>query len=351
VSDDYALSIVVPAFNEHQSLPLLVDDIVAVVRDLDCRSWEIVLVDDGSTDGTTDLMRRLAADNPRIKAVLLRTNFGKAAAMMAGFQEAEGDIVITMDADLQDDPVEIPNFIHEIQKGYDLVSGWKKERNDPLEKRVASRFFNAMVRRVSGVTLQDNNCGFKAYRRWCVQELQLRGNQHRFVAAILSWRGARIGEIPVRHHKRKFGTSKYGIARYFHGAFDLATLILLTKFSQNPLYFFGLLSLPFMILGGLIGGYLLVNHVLYVMFTTVGFQLTMRPLLILAIFLMLVGVLIFLIGLLSELVLRSATFGKGYWVRETVSRRLTQDAALPLSPLRGSAGEPAKGRLEDQEIE
>jgi glycosyltransferase involved in cell wall biosynthesis len=332
VNDDYALSIVIPAYDEMQSLPLLVDEVVAVVRGLPCHSWELILVDDGSRDGTTDVMRRLATESRHIKAVLLRTNFGKAAAMMAGFREAKGDIVITMDADLQDDPQEIPNFIREIQSGYDLVAGWKKERHDPLEKRLASRFFNAVVRFVSGVDLHDNNCGFKAYRRWCVQDLQLRGNQHRFVAAILLPRGARIGEIPVRHHRRRYGSSKYGgAARYFQGAFDLATLILLTKFSQNPLYFFGLLGLPLIILGGVIGGYLFVNHLLYLAFTTIGFQLTMRPLLILAIFLVLTGVLIFLIGLVAELVLRSATFETGYLVREVVGRRSAQadDPAAP----------------------
>ena len=354
MSDNYVLSIVIPAYDEVQSLPLLVENIVAVVQDLPCRAWELILVDDGSTDGTTELMRRLAAENRRIKAVLLRTNFGKSAAMMAGFQEAEGDIVITMDADLQDDPREIPSFIRQIQSGYDLVSGWKKQRNDSLEKRLSSGFFNAVVRKVSGVKLHDNNCGFKAFRRWCVNDLQLRGNQHRFVAAILAWRGARIGEIPVHHHERQFGTSKYGIARYFHGAFDLATLILLTKFSQKPLYFFGLVSLPFIILGGLIGVYLLFNHVLYLVFITTGFPLTLRPLLILAVFLILIGVLISLIGLLAELVLRSATFDKGYWVREVVGHRSAGADAAPALP----SGKPgarvgddlATGRMADREV-
>ena len=316
-----SLSIVVPAYNEVESLPILVDAIIGVLDGIECPSWEIILVDDGSTDGSTALMGALAREKRGVKAVLLRTNFGKSAAMMAGFKEAKGDIVFTMDADLQDDPQEIPAFIEKIDSGYDLVSGWKKKRNDPLEKRLPSLLFNSVVRKVSGVDLHDNNCGFKAYRRWCIQALSLRGNQHRFVAAMLSWRGARIAEIPVRHHERKFGTSKYGIARYFHGASDLATLILLTKFSQNPLYLFGLIGLPFILLGSLIFGYLLVNHILFLMTATLGFALTIRPLLIIAVFVFLMGLLIFLIGLLAELVLRSATLESGYLVREVVEGR------------------------------
>ncbi|HTP98478.1 MAG TPA: glycosyltransferase family 2 protein [Casimicrobiaceae bacterium] len=319
MSELHTLSIVIPAYNEVQSLPLLVDGIVSAVERMPLASWEIVLVDDGSTDGTAALMTRLASSRPGIKAVLLRTNFGKSAALMAGFREAAGDVVITMDADLQDDPTEIPAFVDSIDQGYDLVSGWKKERLDPLEKRLASRFFNAVVRKVSGVKLRDNNCGFKAYRRWCLDGLELRGNQHRFIPAILSWRGARIAEIPVLHHKRRFGKSNYGISRYFHGAFDLLTLLLLTKFSQKPLYFFALIGLPFVVLGGLVGAWLLYNHVLYVINPAMGFQLTTRPLLIIAVFLVLAGLLMFLIGLLAELVLRTATLGKGYSVREVVT--------------------------------
>jgi glycosyltransferase involved in cell wall biosynthesis len=291
-----SLSIVIPAYNEVESLPILVEEIVSVLDEIDCPWWEIVLVDDGSTDGTAGLMAELASQRPGVKAVLLRTNFGKSAAMMAGFNEARGDIVLTMDPDLQDDPQEIPAFIEKIESGFDLVSGWKKKRNDPLEKRLPSLFFNWVVRKVSGLELHDNNCGFKAYRQWCTKGLSLRGNQHRFVAAILSWRGASIGEIPVKHKERRFGTSKYGITRYFHGATDLATLILLTKFSQNPLYLFGLIGLPFIVLGALLGGYLLVNHILFLTTADIGFPLTNRPALIVAVFLFLIRWLMFLIG-------------------------------------------------------
>jgi len=321
MSDSRMLSVVIPAYNEVQSLSTLVDEIVAVLDPLPALDWEIVLVDDGSTDGTTALMSRLAAERGRMKAILLRTHFGKSAAMMAGFREAAGDIVITMDADLQDDPKEIPAFLGKIENGFDMVSGWKRHRKDPLEKRLASRFFNRVVRAVSGVAIHDNNCGFKAYRRWCIDALELRGNQYRFVAAILSWRGAKITEIPVAHRKRRFGASKYGITRYFHAALDLFTLVLLTKFSQNPLYFFALAGLPFFLLGASIGAYLLANHVLYMISAPIGFQLTNRPLLVIAAFLFLTGLLMFLIGLVAELVLRSAALGKGYWVKEVVVRQ------------------------------
>jgi glycosyltransferase involved in cell wall biosynthesis len=340
MSDAGALSIVVPAYNEMQSLAPLVDGIIAAVERLPLASWEIILVDDGSTDGTTTLMSRLATERHGIKAVLLRRNFGKSAALMAGFREATGDIVITMDADLQDDPTEIPAFIDKIEQGFDLVAGWKKQRHDPLEKRLASRVFNSVVRKVSGLPLHDTNCGFKAYRRWCVNSIELRGNQHRFVAAILSWRGARIVEIPITHHKREYGLSKYGVARYFHGAFDLLTLLLLTKFSQNPLYFFALVGLPFVGLGGAIGTYLLVNHIIHLIDANLGFQLTTRPLLIVAVFLLLTGLLMFLIGLVAELVLRSATLGKGYWVREVIASEAVHPQSASVSSNQPSASRP-----------
>ena len=313
-----SLSIVVPAYNEVQTLQALVEQTVAAIEGIGCESWEIILVDDGSTDGTTELMRRLATERPGVRAVVLRSNFGKSAALMAGFEVAAGEIVITMDADLQDDPAEIPRFVAKIEGGFDLVSGWKKIRQDSLEKRLPSRVFNYVVRKTSGLALHDINCGFKAYRSWCAKALEIRGNQHRFIPAILARRGARIGEIEVRHRPRQFGASKYGVTRYLQGAVDLTTLILLTKFSQKPLYLFALVGLPLLGFGALIGGYLVVNHILYKIFHTVGFELTNRPLLIVAAVLFLIGLQIFLIGLLAELVLRSSTFGTGYLVREIV---------------------------------
>jgi glycosyltransferase involved in cell wall biosynthesis len=315
-----SLSIVVPAYNEVQSLPSLVEHIIAVVTEQDGWAWELILVDDGSSDGTAEVMRRLVAETPGVKAILLRANFGKSAALMAGFDECVGEIVITMDADLQDDPAEIPAFIEKIESGFDLVSGWKKDRHDPLERRIASQMFNAVIRRASGLALHDSNCGFKAYRNWCAKALEIHGNQHRFIPAILSQCGARVGEIEVRHHARTYGASKYGMSRYFQGAVDLATLVLLTKFSQKPLYFFAMIGLPLLALGTLIGGYLLVNHVLFALFATIGFPLTIRPLLIVAVFVFLMGLLIFLIGLLAELVLRVPTLEKGYWVKDIVGR-------------------------------
>jgi len=313
-----SLSIVVPAYNEVQTLQALVEQTVAAIEGIGCKSWEIIVVDDGSTDGTTELMRRLARERPGVRAVVLRSNFGKSAALMAGFELAAGEIVITMDADLQDDPAEIPRFVAKIEGDFDLVSGWKKIRHDSLEKRLPSRVFNYVVRKTSGLALHDINCGFKAYRSWCAKALEIRGNQHRFIPAILARRGARIGEIEVRHRPRQFGASKYGITRYLQGAVDLTTLILLTKFSQKPLYLFALVGLPLIGFGALIGGYLVVNHILYKIFHTVGFELTNRPLLIVAAVLFLIGLQIFLIGLLAELVLRSSTFGTGYLVREIV---------------------------------
>ena len=326
-----ALSIVVPAYNEAQSLPTLVAEIEAALAAMGSPPSEIILVDDGSTDGTTEVIRELATSGRGVKAVLLRTNFGKAAALMAGFHEASGAIVVTLDADLQDDPAEIPRFVAAIEGGLDLVSGWKQERQDPLEKRLPSRVFNYVMRKASGVDLHDTNCGFKAYRSWCVKTLEIRGNQHRFIPAILSFRGARIGEIAVRHRPRQFGASKYGLSRYLHGAIDLATLLLLTKFAQKPLYFFALVGLPLMALGAAIGGYLVVNHLLFVIFGTIGTPLTQpRPLLIVAAGLFGVGLQIFLIGLVAELVLRSSSFGRGYWVREVIGRRADDTATPPI---------------------
>lgn len=321
------LSIVIPVLNECESIPILVEQIRSVMANGGSRpSWEIILIDDGSTDGTTDVLTQLAKNSENIVSIIFRKNFGKSAALMAGFGAASGEVVITMDGDLQDDPNEIPRLISKLNEGFDLVSGWKSDRQDPLEKRLASKMFNGVISRITGVHIHDFNCGLKGYRHWCAKVLQIRGNQHRFIPAILSWYGARITEISVTHHRRRFGRSKFGLARYFHGMFDMFTLLMLTKFSQNPLYFFGLLGMPLMLIGAAVSTYLGAAHVL---FHTMGIgeNLNTRPILVIAFFLIVMGLQIFLIGLLSEMILRAAPGSKGYTIRSIVRREsATRDA-------------------------
>ncbi len=320
MSETVALSVVIPAYNEVDSVRRLVDECIAALEANGRAPWEIVLVDDGSTDGTTEELRALAHERSGVKAVLLRAHAGKAAALMAGFREVRGDVAITMDADLQDDPAEIPRFLAALDGGLDLVSGWKKERHDPLQRRVLSRVFNYVLRTASGLALHDANCGFKAYRRWCVEGLAIRGNQHRFIPAILLRHGARVGEIEVRHRARPFGASKYGPARYAQGAVDLATMLLLTRFAQKPLYFFALVGLPLLALGVLIGAWLVASDLVHLVAPSFGAPLTIRPLLIIGAVLFLAGLQIFLIGLLAELVLQSSRIEESYDVREVVVR-------------------------------
>ncbi|MEQ1878190.1 MAG: glycosyltransferase family 2 protein [Bdellovibrionia bacterium] len=323
------LSIVVPVLNEAESIPILVDQIRSVMANGGAKpSWEIILIDDGSTDGTTEVVTQLARTSENIVSILFRKNFGKSAALMAGFGAAGGEVIITMDGDLQDDPNEIPRLVSKLNEGFDLVSGWKSDRQDPLEKRLASKMFNGVISRITGVHIHDFNCGLKGYRHWCAKTLQIRGNQHRFIPAILSWFGARIAEIPVTHHKRRFGRSKFGLARYFHGLFDMFTLLMLTKFSQNPLYFFGLVGFPLMAVGTAVSAYLGLAHIL---FHTMGIgeNLNTRPILVGAFFLIVMGLQIFLIGLLSEMILRAAPGAKGYTIRAVVRRETPARDAHP----------------------
>jgi len=240
---------VIPVLDEQDSLRELHAEIVDVFSGVDY-SWEIIFVDDGSTDSSWEVIESLTASDPNVRGIRFRRNFGKAAALNAGFKAAEGDLVFTLDADLQDDPVEIPRFIEELESGeLDVVSGWKKVRHDPWHKVIPSRVFNWLVSRLTGVKLHDHNCGFKCYRRGVVKEIRLYGELHRFIPVLAASRGWRIGEIEVNHRARQYGRSKYGVRRIVKGFLDLVTVYLLTGFRQRPQHLLGSLGLLCFALG------------------------------------------------------------------------------------------------------
>jgi len=251
------LSIVIPAYNESQNLselfPALTDVLVKLGRE-----YEIILIEDGSTDNTVEVLRGMIQADAHIKMVEMLTNSGKSNALNVGFSLAKGDIVISMDGDLQDDPLEIPRFVEKIESGYDLVTGWKKVRKDPLEKTMPSRLFNKVTSMMVGLSLHDYNCGFKAYKRNALKGLRLYGDLHRFIPALLFKQGYKVAEIPIEHHPRIHGKSKYGIERYLRGFLDLITILFLTNFKTRPLHLIGGVGLIFLGLGGIIDLYMTV---------------------------------------------------------------------------------------------
>lgn len=287
------ISVVVPVRNEEGSLPRLYEEL-AEALDPD-GLWEVVFVDDGSTDGTYSALARLHDAHERVRVVRLRRNFGKAAAFAAGFEQAGGDVVVTIDADLQDDPAEIPRLLAKLDEGFDLVSGWKTRRRDPLVRRALSRIFNAAVSAVSGLRLHDVNCGLKAYRGEVVRGLDLYGELHRFIPVLAHQEGYRVAELPVRHRPRAHGQSRYGPERYLRGFFDLLTVSFMGRYRHRPLHLFGGLGL----LLGLIGfGILVYLTALKIAGEAIGH----RPLLTLGVLLLVVGIQLFSLGLVSELV-------------------------------------------------
>jgi glycosyltransferase involved in cell wall biosynthesis len=290
------VSVVIPVFNERESVRPLADELLAVLRGLGRRT-EIVFVDDGSTDGTSEVLADLASREPEIIVVRLRRNFGKAAALMAGFREARGDAIVTIDGDLQDDPAEIPRLLAELEAGADLVSGWKRDRQDPFGKRAASKVFNTVTARMSGVDLHDLNCGFKAYRAEVVESLSLTGDQYRYIPVLAADEGFRVTEIPVNHRARRYGRSKYGLERYLRGLLDLLTILFIGRFRQRPMHLFGGVGMLFIASGVVICLYLAVLKIF-------GEAIGGRPLLLLGVLLIVVGVQLFTIGLVSEMVQR-----------------------------------------------
>lgn len=287
------ISFVIPALNEQDSLRQLTQEIQAHCPTED---HEIIYIDDGSTDASFEIMSSLAAEDSRIKVVRFRRNFGKAAALQKGFSIASGEVVFTLDADLQDDPAEIPAFLAKLDEGFDLVSGWKQKRKDPWHKRWPSKLYNWVTARTFGLKLKDYNCGFKAYRQSLVKELTLYGEMHRYIPVLAHALGYKVGQIAVHHRPRKFGKSKYGMERYLRGLFDLLTVRMVTHYNKSPLYLFGRWGLISTLLGLIISGYLAALKIFW------GVPLSNRPLLFLGMLLILGGLQFLSMGLLSELI-------------------------------------------------
>lgn len=292
------LSIVVPVFEEAESLPELARAIRAACDGAGYR-FEVWLIDDGSRDASWEVIQALHEEDPRFAGVRLRRNYGKSAALALGFERARGRYVVTLDADLQDDPAEIPGLIDRLEEGYDLVSGWKQKRQDPLSKTIPSRFFNFVTRKISGIPLHDFNCGLKAYRQEVVKSVRVYGELHRYIPMLARWEGFdRITEQPVRHHPRRYGHTKFGLERYIRGFLDLLTVLFLTRFAIRPMHFFGTLGTLSFLGGFVVSLWLTIDKLVY------GRYLSDRPLLLLGALLLLLGAQLFLTGLLGEMIIR-----------------------------------------------
>ncbi len=293
------LSIVVPLLNEKENLPHLLSAIQEALNKARA-SYEIVFVDDGSSDGSFDVLKELFDEYPdTIRVYRFGRNFGKAAALSVGIAKAQGRTIVTMDADLQDDPVAIPGMLKLLDEGYDVVSGWKKRRHDPVSKTIPSKFFNFVTSRMSGLDLHDFNCGFKAYRASAAKSLEIYGERHRYLPVLAHWNGYKVTEMVVPHHPRKFGKSKYGLSRLWKGAFDLLTLLFLRNYLRNPLHFFGLLGLFFGFAGSAVLAYFGVQWI-------ITGHMHIRPLVLLSMGAIIMGIQFISIGLLGEMITHSA---------------------------------------------
>jgi glycosyltransferase involved in cell wall biosynthesis len=272
--------------------------------------YEVIFVDDGSTDGSSRVLQELRQRDRRVKIIRFRRNYGKSAALSVGFHHARGEFVITMDADLQDDAQEIPGIINELKKGYDLISGWKKKRFDPISKTIPSRFFNFVTSVLTGIKLHDFNCGLKGYRREVVKEVKLHGELHRYIPVLARWLGFKVGETVVKHHPRKYGKTKFGMGRFWKGFLDLLTVLFTTRYMQRPLHLFGFWGMISFLAGFLIDGYLVTLKF------TEGLALSNRPLFLGGILLIIVGVQLISLGLLGEIVIKSSQKTDEYSIRE-----------------------------------
>ena len=289
------ITVVIPVFNEMENIPILVERLKRILEG-NGSDWEILFVDDGSTDNTFQILDEVADKNESISIIKLKRNFGKSVALNTAFGYAKGDMIITMDGDLQDDPEEIPKFIEKIEDGYDLVVGWKYPRNDPITKKIPSKLFNRLTRMLMGVDIHDFNCGYKAFKSKTLEDICLYGEMHRYIPVLIAWQGFRIAEIKVKHHPRKYGKSKYGASRIIKGFLDLITVKFLTDYSTRPLHIFGIAGILSFLAGFFIGLYLAVLK--YCKEVGIGD----RPLLLLSVLLIILGLQFISIGLLGEMI-------------------------------------------------
>ena len=308
------ISVVVPLFNEVESLEELTAWIARVMQS-NGFSYEVILIDDGSRDGSWKKIEALSSKSPEIKGVKFRRNYGKSAALNTGFIQAQGDVVITMDADLQDSPDEIPE-LHDmiVNQGFDLVSGWKKKRYDPITKTIPTKLYNWATRRMTGLKLHDFNCGLKAYRNDVVKCIEVYGEMHRYIPVIANWAGFnKIGEKVVQHHKRKFGVTKYGMSRFINGPLDLISIAFVSRFGKRPMHIFGMLGSLLFILGFIIAGYLT-----YEKFFMFEYKMTERPLFYFGLLSMVMGTQLFMAGFLGEMISRNSSDRNTYLIEKTV---------------------------------
>jgi glycosyltransferase involved in cell wall biosynthesis len=300
------VSVVIPLLNEEESLPALYKQLIANLSVYG--DYEIIFVDDGSRDRSLDILQSYHENNPRVKIVSFRKNYGKSAALAVGFAHAGGTYVITMDADLQDDPAEIPRLISKLEEGYDLVSGWKKVRHDPIGKKLPSKVWNFVTGLLSGLRIHDFNCGLKGYRKDVVKHLHIYGELYRFIPALVHFDGFRVTEIPVKHHPRQFGKSKYGVSRFVSGFLDLITVLFLVRYTKKPMHLFGVAGMILLFLGLVVLGYLTWGWFQ-------GIWIGDRPIFFLGILLMVFGAQSFSIGLLGDLITRAQSERQEYTIK------------------------------------
>jgi glycosyltransferase involved in cell wall biosynthesis len=306
------ISIVIPLYNEEESLPELIEWIDRVISDME-KSFEVILVDDGSTDLSWKVISDLQMKYPFLKGIKFRRNYGKSAGLNVGFEEAQGDVVFTMDADLQDSPDEIPKMYRMIKEdGFDLVSGWKKKRFDPITKTIPTKLYNWATRAMSGIKLNDFNCGLKAYRHDVVKCVEVYGDMHRYIPVLAKWSGfTKIGEVVVQHQERKYGVTKFGMSRFINGPLDLLSIIFVSQFGKKPMHLFGTLGLLNFTIGFLIAAYLVLAK-----FIWLEYKMTERPLFYFGLLAMIIGTQLFLTGFLAEMVSRNSSGRNHYLIGE-----------------------------------